>query len=195
MKLALNDVDFPVGAINPSGVGEQMFWALADDIQAYPAIVDDVNQEGVTVDKYVNYSGDFTMKKDKKFHRLYNTPSEGQSSTEISGGMDRKGYTNKVSLVFPKFTDEVRAFAKSCVNSGVVVVFWHDNAWFVIGNKHYRTENEFNFDTGKTSGGDKQVGVTFSSYDNTPMPRYKGVIHLADGTYDCDTDTFSPSAP
>lgn len=188
-----NDMDFPVGSVNPSGIADEVYFILKRQIRAWPPITDDI-MTAMVENGYVQY-GDgeddsFTIAYDAVWHRLYNTQGKGSVTWDYLGETDCRVVVNKATMVFPKITNEARAFAKHAANGDLVFVAKHDGRYYVIGSKNYRATLTPNGNSGDTPGSAKGLTVNIECCDETPLPVYVGTLLFEDGVLDCKTDTY-----
>jgi hypothetical protein len=193
--MQLQDINFPLGSVNPCGISDEVYFIPKADIAAWPAIQNDFST-ATTADKYVQYgdgtNNDFTLKEGKTFIRLYSTQGKGKISWEYQGETDCKVVVNKASLSYPKITNESRAFAKFASNGDFVFVVKHDGKFYVIGSPDYRATLTPNGDSGDAAGSAKGITVEIECPDVTPLPTYVGELVLSDGSLDCSTGVFTP---
>ncbi len=193
LALALSNVPFTIGQANGSGIGKYVYFISSSDIAAWPTITDNLADAASAAD-YIGYTGSFTLKENATWIRIYNTQGEGVLTAEATGERDSKMYVNKLSFRFPKLTAEAAVLSDAVVNGDGVFIAWHDGYYRIIGHSHYRCDVTPNVTSGDAAGSSK--GVTFEAEcpDYKALPIYKGTIGLSDGTLDCATDTFTPSA-
>ena len=184
----MNDINFKLGSVNPCGISDAVFYIPKHYIRRWPTIEDDI--EALMQGHYAEYDGDFELQPGCWWSRIYNTQGKGKISWEYQGEVDCKVVVNKGTLSYPKLTNEIRAFAKFASNGDFVFCIKHDGHYHIIGNRDYRATVTPNGDSGDTAGSAKGVTIDIECPDTTPLPTYKGVIVLADGILDCDTDTF-----
>ncbi|HMM12477.1 MAG TPA: hypothetical protein PKE03_10325 [Bacteroidales bacterium] len=181
------------GQINPSGIKTRVFYTPKTNIAQFPAITEDPSTpaENVTLD------GDFVMKAGKTFFELYSTQSKGKVMAEPIGEKDHKMFMNKGSFKFPDISDEAKSLAKQSANSNLVIVVLlpheKENRAVVIGEEDYDTTVTIRAESGDAPGSEKGLFIEIEAPSTTPLPSYKGVIALPDGTYDCDTGVFTPT--
>jgi hypothetical protein len=203
LAIALSNVPFTIGQANGSGIGKYVYFVAASDIEAWPTITDNI-QDATSAAAYIGYTGNFTLKEDALFIRIYNTQGEGVLSAEATGERDSKMYLNKLSFRFPKLTQEAAVLSDAVVNGDGVFIAWHDGAYRVVGHSHYRCDVTPNVTSGDAAGSSK--GVTFEAEcpDYKALPIYTGKIQFApdagdtDHDYyelDCSTDVITKHAP
>jgi len=190
--IALGNLDFNIGSINPSGIGVTIYRIAKADISTWPTIVNDLSGTG-TLSTLSVYNGDFTLVTGAKWDKIYSTQGKGSASFEPTGEADCKMFLNKATLSYPKLTAELSAFAKVAVNGDFVYVVKHDGRYVVIGSKDYRVTTDISGATGDAAGSAKGATFSLEAPDITPLPGYVGDLVLAGGTLDCSTDTFTPS--
>ena len=188
----LENIDFKIGSVNPSGISDVVYFIPKNHITAWPSIVDDFD-DAQDAAAYVQGDGSFTLATGKKFHTLYNTQGKGKVNWEYQGETDCKVVVNKASISYPKITKEIRAFAKLAANGDFVFIFKHDGAYYVIGNKDYRATVTPNGDSGDSAGSAKGVTIEIECPDTTPLPTYVGDIVMDGGTLNCSTGVFTPA--
>jgi len=184
----MNEINFKLGSVNPCGISDAVFYIPKHYIRRWPTIEDDI--EALMQGHYAEYDGDFELQPGCWWSRIYNTQGKGKISWEYQGETDCKVVVNKGTLSYPKLTNEIRAFAKFASNGDFVFCIKHDSKYYIIGNRDYRATVTPNGDSGDTAGSAKGVTIDIECPDTTPLPTYKGVIVLADGILDCNTDTF-----
>lgn len=193
LALALANVPFGIGNVNGSGIGKYVYFVAADDIVSWPTITDNL-ADAESESAYIGYTGNFTLKTGAKWIRIYNTQGEGEVTSEATGEADSKLFTNKLTYRFPKLTGPAAVLANAVVNGDGVFIAWHDGAYRVIGDKHYRCDVNPNATTGNTAGSSKGITFEASCPNHKMMPIYSGTLELSDGTLDCSTDEFTPAA-
>ena len=185
----LQDINFPIGSVNPSGISSEILFVPKQYIKTWPTIEDDF-ELAAGVDAYAQLEGDFVLVNGKKWNRLYSTQGKGKISWEYQGETDCKVVVNKASLSYPKLNNEGRALAKYASNGDFVFVVKHDGKFYVIGNKDYRATVTPNGDSGDAAGSAKGITLEIECPDTTPLPTYVGIIELSDGLLDCSDGSF-----
>lgn len=188
--MQLNDINFPIGSVNPSGIKDIVYVIPKQYIKAWPTVENDF-ETAATVKKYTVLDGNFTLATGKYWIRLYTTQGKGKINYESTGETDCKGFLNKASLSYPKITDEARAFAKYSANGDFVYCIKHDGKYYIIGSEDYRSETGPNGDSGDAPGSAKGNTFEVSCFDVTPLPVYEGTLTLSDGTLNCSTGVFT----
>lgn len=187
------DINFRVGQVNPSGIAPILFYATKEEIASFPTIIDDDLADEATPATFASYDGDFVMVGVKSFKRLYSTQGKGKITFEATGETDCKMCLNKGEFSYPRITEEARAYAKAAVNGDLVHVIKHDGKFYVVGSPDYRCVMTINGDSGDAAGSDKGLKISIECPDTTPLPQYKGILKLSDGTLDCETGIFTPT--
>lgn len=190
--IALGNLDFNIGSINPSGIGVTIYRIAKADISTWPTIANDLSGTGALSTLSV-YNGDFTLVTGAKWDKIYSTQGKGSATFEPTGETDCKMFLNKATFSYPKLSAELSAFAKVAVNGDFVYVIKHDGRYVVIGSKDYRVTTDSSGATGDAAGSAKGATIALEVPDVTPLPGYVGVIVLADGSLDCSIDVFTPS--
>ena len=187
----MNDIQFKLGSVNPSGISDTVLFTPKANIIQWPAIEDAI--EAMMEGRYAEYQGDFAMRSGCCWKRFYNTQGKGKITWEYQGEVDCKVVVNKATLTYPKITNEVRAFAKLASNGDFVFCVKHDGHYHIIGSPDYRATVTPNGDSGDSAGSAKGITVEIECPDTTPLPTYVGNIILADGTLNCSTGVFTPT--
>lgn len=193
LAIAMSNVPFGIGQVNGSGIGKYVYFAPADQIEAWPTITDNM-EDATAADDYIGYTGNFKLKSGSTWIRVYNTQGEGEMSAEPTGEADSKLFTNKLKYRFPKLTTEAAVLTNAIVNGDGVFIAWHDGAYRVIGHKHYRTTVNPNVTSGNTAGSAKGITFEASCPDHKALPIYRGTLELPDGLLNCATDEFTPGS-
>ena len=192
-ELALGNLDWPNGKVNPSGIVPIAYRIPKAHITSWPVIKDDPNV-ALSISEYVNYVGDFVLALGKKWETVYSTQGKGKVTFEPVAELDATMYVNKGTLSFPDITDEVRAFAKMAANGDYVYIVHTPNGrYHVIGNESYRVKSALSGDTGDAAGSAKGVTINIECSDVTPLPCYKGDLVTAAGSLDIETGVFTPA--
>jgi len=190
--LAIGNIDWKNGKINPSGIVPIAYRIAKADITSWPTIEDDP-EVAATVGALVNYTGDFVLAVGKVWDKIYSTQGKGKATFEPVGETDMVSYVNKGTLSFPDLTDEVRAYAKVAANGDYVYIIHTPNGrYHVIGNEDLRVKSSFSGDTGDATGSAKGVTISLEVPDNTPLPLYSGVLVTSEGSLDISTKVFTP---
>lgn len=175
---SFSDIDFTIGSVNPSGISDILYYINKADIVAWPTIVNDL-ATATTDDSYAQYVGNFTLKTDAYWHKIYNTQGKGKLSWEYQGETDCKVPVNKAEFSYPKITNQIRSFAKFASNGDFVFIAKHDGKHYVIGSPDYRATVTPNGDTGDSAGSAKGVSIAVECPDVTPLPTYVGTLALS----------------
>jgi len=192
------DLIWNPGRVNPSGIRTNGFFIDKNDILEYPECA----IAPVTVDEQVTLEGDFSLKPGKFWKRIYTTQGEGKADFEGMGEKDCQMFNNKCNLSYPDISKEGRAFAKRNMNSSTIFIPILRTSGMnrptiehvVIGGKEYDAEVKITGASGDKPGSKKGLSVEAVAPDFTPLPVYEGILVLEDGTYDCETGIFTPTA-
>ena len=184
----MNDILFNIGSVNPSGIGDEVYFIPKKYIKGWPFIEDDFERY-ITTGHYAEYDGSFELLSGCYWTRLYSTQGKGKISWDFVGEADCKVVVNKASLSYPKLNDQGRALAKYAANGDFVFVVKHDGQYFVIGDKDYRATVTPNGDSGDAAGSAKGITLEIECPGTTPLPVYKGTLVLSDGEIDCSGGT------
>lgn len=189
----LGNLDFNIGSVNPSGVGETIYRIRKRFIKKWPTIVDEPDKaeaDAVATD-LSKYKGDFALAVGAYFDKIYSTQGKAQATFESTGETDCKMFTNHLTISFPDMTAEALAFSKTAANDDYVYIAKSAGRWHVIGSPDYRSVTQPAGDSGTTAGSAKGIAFTVDCPDVTPLPIYEGKIILKDGTLDLSTGEFT----
>lgn len=183
----MNDIEFKIGSVNPSGIGDEVYFIQKHLLRRWPTINDDLEfyDEG-----FAEYQGDFVPHTGCVWTRLYNTQGKGKIRWESRGERDCMVVVNIASMVYPHFNADIAAFSKYAANGDCVFVIKHDSKYYVVGNSFYRAALTPSGDSGDTAGSAKGVNISIECPDTTPLPTYTGKLFLTDGIIDCENNTF-----
>ena len=182
------------GKVNPSGIKNQVFFAPKSSIKTFPP----VTALPLTSADNVSFDGDFEMVATKKFMRLYSSQGKGKVSFEAIGEKDCKMFMNKAILKFPDIDNAGKSLAKSCVNANCVFVVplphESEKRFVVLGDDSWDCTVKVTGDSGDEPGSAKGLTIEIEAPGTTPLPNYTGILELPDGTLDCATGVFTPTA-
>ena len=192
--MELKDLKWNLGQINPSGIRPLAYFIHKKDIIAWPKIEDDLSA-AQDIGEYVNYEGDFQLKAATKWKTIYSSQGKGSATWEAMGEKDCKMFTNKATLSYPDINDEGKAMTKAMVNDNVVIIIPLPNKgrFLMLGNEYYDITWTPTGTTGDAPGSAKGITIEIEVPDTTPLPGYKGLLVLEDGTVDCETGEFTPT--
>ena len=191
MSAALASLDFDIGNSNGSGIAN-VFVAPKSWITGWPTIDNDLG-DATDLTSYTGYTGNFTMATGKTFLRAYQVQGEGEGTAEGTGDRDSMMFNNKVKFRFPKLTEANLALQKALINGDVVVIFWHDGKYHMVGHKYYRSEIGISTTTGAAAGSSKGTTYEVTCPDYAALPVFAGTLALPDGSLNCSTDAFTPT--
>lgn len=190
----LENLRWADGQANPSGIKTKLFLALKSEIVTHPKVI----AAPATAAENVELAGDFEMATGKTFIDIYSTQGKGKVWWESTGEKDHKMFLNKGSFKYPDISDEAKSMAKLLLNSNVVAVYLLPTGSgipraVVIGEEDFDTTVTNNGDSGDAPGSEKGLSFELEAPSFNPLPTYKGVIALSDGSYDCETGVFTPT--
>ena len=185
---------WPSGKVNPSGIKTEVFFIDKGLIKTWPAIA----EAPATAAANVTLAGDFELVANAKWNKLYTTQGKGKVEWEPIGEKDCKMFNVKGVFKFPDISNEAKSLAKMAVNSNVVFVVplphETEKRFVVIGDSYYDVEVAVKGDSGDAPGSAKGITIEVTAPATTPLPNYAGVLALADGSLDCETGVFTPTA-
>ncbi len=198
--IELSDINFEIGSVNPSGIGDAVYFIPRKDILAFPWITDDMQEAILTegYSSYGNFMGDdreednhFILREGKCWYRMYTTQGKGKISWDITGETDHKVVINKAQFYYPKFNVLIATMTKLANNGDFVFVVRHEGRYYVVGSKKYRATMSVEGNSGDLAGSAKGVTINVESADTTPLPVYKGALLMQTGVIDCENNTFT----
>jgi hypothetical protein len=182
------------GQVNPSGIKTIVYFALKSWIKTFPKII----ALPANPKDFVTMAGDFEMVAGKTFLKLYTTQGKGKLNFEPIGEKDHQMLMNKGTFSFPDISDAAKALAKSVLNSNVVMIVplphESEKRYVMLGSEDYDSTVSIKGDSGDKPGSDKGLSFDVEVPDVTPLPNYSGALVLEDGSLDCETGVFTPSA-
>ena len=117
------NLDFPIGKVNPSGIGTTLYRIRKRYITGWPTIEDDPDKnDTIEESDLAGYAGSFTLLSGKYWQKIYSTQGKGSISSETTGETDSKMFINHASFSFPDLTPEALGFSKAsttttCISS------------------------------------------------------------------------------
>lgn len=188
------NLDFNIGKVNPSGIGQTAYRIRRRYITAWPKVEDDPDKDDeIGEPDLVVLSGNFTLATGKKWQKIYSTQGKGSITYESTGETDCKMFINHATLSFPDLTPEALGFSKASVNDDFVYIVKSAGRYHVLGSEDYRTTTSPNGNSGDAPGSAKGVTFTIDSPDVSPLPVYEGTLETDEGTLNCGTGVFTPA--
>ena len=188
------NLDFPIGKVNPSGIGTTLYRIRKRYITGWPTIEDDPDKnDTIEESDLAGYAGSFTLLSGKYWQKIYSTQGKGSISSETTGETDSKMFINHASFSFPDLTPEALGFSKASVNDDYVYIVKSAGRYHIIGSPDYRSTTTVAPNSGDAAGSAKGVVFTVDCPDVTPLPAYVGNIVTDDGTLNCETGVFTPA--
>ena len=188
------NLDFNIGKVNPSGIGQTVYRIRRRYITAWPTLENDPDvDDQIGEEDLVKYVGNFTLATGKKFQKIYSTQGKGNISSETTGETDTKMFINHASLSFPDLDPKGLGFAKASVNDDFVYIVKAAGRYHVIGSPDYRSTTTIAPTSGDAAGSTKGIVFTVDCPDVSPLPVYEGTIVTDDGTLNCATGAFTPA--
>ncbi len=189
------NLDFNIGRVNPSGIGEVAYRIRKRYITSWPTVEDDPDKDdNIGEADMATLVGDFVLASGKKWQRIYSTQGKGSVTFETTGETDCKMFINHALLSFPDLTPEALGFGKASVNDDFVYLVKSAGRWHVIGSKDYRSVTTLGGPgSGTTAGSAKGCEFTVDCPDVTPIPVYVGAIVSDEGSLDAGTGVLTPS--
>ncbi len=182
------------GKVNPSGIKTEIYFCPKSNIATIPGMT----AAPATGSENVSFDGDFEMVDGKTFYRLYSTQGKGKVTFETTGEKDCKMFLNKGTFKFPDIDDAGKSLAKSAVNANVIFVVplphESEKRFVVLGDEYWDCSVAVSGDSGDEPGSAKGTTIEIEAPATTPLPNYKGILQLPDGTLDCATGVFTPAA-
>ncbi len=188
------NLDFNIGSVNPSGIGETLYRIRKRYIQSWPTIEndpdssDDIHEEDLST-----YKGDFVLKSGKYFQKIYSTQGKGSITSEATGETDSKMFINHGTFSFPDISPAALGLAKASVNDDYVYIAKSAGRYHVIGSPDYRSTTTPAPTSGDAAGSAKGITFTVDCPDVSSLPVYEGVLQLSDGSLNCETGVFTPT--
>ena len=191
----LRNLSWKDGQINPSGIKSAAYFFLKSTVKTFPSMPADPKSAA----EAVTYDGDFELVEGATAIEIYSTQGKGKAEFEGTGEKDCKMVTNKLTLSYPDMNDEAVDFVTSNMNANGIFIVPHYTAggkvvYVVIGGQHFDSEISITGTTGDAAGSARGLTIEVSAPDFYALPRYTGIIPLPDGTLNCSTGVFTPTA-
>jgi hypothetical protein len=192
MAAIFESLQWADGKVNPSGIKNEVFFAPKSWIKhPWPAI----DPLPATATENVTLEGNFDMVAGKTFQRLYSTQGKGKVDFEPMGEKDCRMFMAKGLFKFPDIDDAGKNMAKGFINANVVYVVpvphETEKRYVVLGDDYYDTSSTIAGTSGDAPGSDKGLTINVEVPCTTPLPNYKGILLLPDGSLDCATGIFT----
>lgn len=185
------------GTSNPVGSGRRFFVAYLEDIKTSPTIPTG-DEDGVAAITLPD--GDIVMEDGKTFTDFYSTTGYAEITSGAEGATDSQAPVDKFVAHYPDVDDAAVLVFNKLINSNCVIIAptkVHDKngyQWCIMGNGMNSPTLANTLGTGKKSGDEKGLNVEATCEVEIGMLRYNGAVKTAEGSYDCETNVFTPNA-
>lgn len=191
----LRNLSWNTGQINPSGIKNAAYYFRKIDVKTFPTMAADPK----SVAEAVTYDGDFELVEGATAIEIYSTQGKGKVEFDTDGDKDCKVVLNKLTLSYPDMSDEAVEFVNANVNGNGIFIVPHYKpggkvVYVVVGSQHMDAEIKTTGTSGDTPGSARGLTIEVSAPDFYALPRYTGIIPLPDGTLNCSTGVFTPTA-
>ncbi len=156
--MEIEDLLWADGQDNDAGLSEEHYYALKRDIETFPTIV----ANPATMSARGKLIGNFVMKPNKFFRKIYCTLEQGEIVSTQVGSRDGRSYENKATLYVPGYRSVNVGFLEALKNSKIVLIIRQlDGTMVVFGSKYIGGEiDSSELKTGKAITDGK--GTTFT---------------------------------
>ena len=161
------------------GVKRRIYYISKYDIVGWPSLTHDTNGRLTAA----QYSGNFTLRADAKWHYIDIIPDKSQLTSEAQGEYPSQTQLNKLTAVHPGVDADASAAAAYLNNNdNVFIVEDMRGARRVVGSEKWLTKTTVAQDLGQGASGTASTTINVEATDECPAPFYTGTIVTEDGT-------------
>ena len=173
------------GGDNIGGFTSEAFLGLYHEVDSFPALPADPATDA----DLVTLAGDYTMKLEKHFVRIYVTPRTFGMEAENQGEIDGKSFVQKGTFFYPGGKEESVALARKLNNARGILIGIDPNTGkrVQMGSKEFpcHFSPKLNFGSEPTSR--RGLTVEFEADGFLPAMFYPGAIPLSEGAIPAQT--------
>ena len=170
------------------GIRSAVYYIAKSDILTWPTLPSETDST-TTLAKLATYTGDFTLRADKKFERIDLTTNKGNVEWETQGERPSCTFLNKLTASHPGTAEEAAGFCRLAQNADLVfLVQQRDGKFRVLGNEMFETVVKPKGSLGEGTSTNASTDIEIEATDICPAPFYTGKIITADdGTISGET--------
>lgn len=165
------------------GLRPHIYYIPKSDIVTWPERTK-VTDNGATMKKLGQLTGNFVLAADKKWHRIDLVSPQSNVDSEAQGEKPSKTFKNQASFRYPGLNADAVGFCRQA-NADDLVYLWpqRDGQYRCLGNESFESDTSpaQNSGTGETDQAGTTINVTVT--DEMPSPYYLGKIETEDGDY------------
>lgn len=160
-------------ADNMGGIQTIGYFIKESDIETHPPLADDTG----------SLTGNFTLKANKVWKKIYSTMDKGKVESPSQGENDGQSFKHSATIFHPGTKAETNAFMRMINNSNMVFIFLTpEGERQVVGSRAFPAKCKPSHTSGEKTADLKGMTMTIESYGNSPAPLYTGTIVCADET-------------
>ena len=159
------------------GLRPHVYYIPKSDILSWPKRTA-VSDEGATMKKLGQLSGDFVLAADKKWRRIDLVSPQSNVTSESQGEAPSKTFNNQASFRYPGLNADAVGFCRQA-NADDLVYLWpqRDGQYRCLGNESFAQES------GSSETDQAGTTINVAVTDEMPSPYYLGKIEAEDGDY------------
>ncbi len=175
---AFGSIDWE-GGDNIGGFTSEAFLGFYHEIDSWPALKSNPTNDA----ELVTLEGNYTMKQDKHFIRVYVTPRTFGAEAENQGEIDGKSFLQKGTFFLPGTREETIAFARKINNARGVLIGTDPNTGKRIqfGSREFPCHFKPQLSFGNEPTSRRGITVEFEADNFLPAMVYPGAIPLSGG--------------
>jgi len=176
---AFADLEEPEeGFENMGGFTINAYLAITSHVETFPSLIANPS----SAEEAIVMAGDYVMKSNKYFLKLYATEDTLKMAAEQQGDLDGQSFAIKGELFHPGTKNEALGLARMLNNARTVLILIDDNGErFVIGSKEHPCYLKPKVDWGQKAADRKGVTFEFMANSYSPAMKYEGAIPLSGG--------------
>lgn len=187
-KNIYESIDACPGKKTLAGIRRRLYYIPKSAIAKWPKLPE-VTKEGAKMSDLAVYVGDFELAEGAFFKHIELKPEASNVTFDTVGETGSKIVNNQANAVVVGQPNDVKGFARQCINEDIVYVYQNrDGSFAVIGNEAFESITQASGDTAAESTGASTSTFAISCYDECPVPTYVGKLPIsATDQIDCTT--------
>ncbi len=168
-----------------AGIRRRLYFIPKSHIAQFPAL-GDAADNGATMEKLAQLTGDFSLVTDKFFQFIDLKDEASNVTFESVGENGSKLFNNQANAIISGMEDAVKGLARQANNDDLVYLYQQrDGSFCLLGNEMFPTHTSPSGDTASEVTGAITTTLAIQVYDECPVPTYKGKI-MIDATHYVD---------
>lgn len=162
------------------GIRTAIYYINKNDILTWPTLPSP-SDEDADLAALATYTGEFTLRADKKWQRIDLTTGKGNVEWETQGERPSCTFLNKLTASHPGTAEEAAGFCSIAQNADLVfLVQQRDGRFRVLGSEMFETVVKPKGSLGEGTSTNASTDIEIEATDIVPAPFFPGKIVTAD---------------